>query len=171
MYIPTGNDDIFALDAKTGQEAVGVQLGHPAGQRPDLLRLGQPRCGLREGMIFTGQLDGSFVALDQKTGKIAWRTQLEDYHDGFSITGATRYYDGMVFTGMSGSENGVRGRVYALDAKTGKEIWRFYTIPAPGDIGGDTWPSPTTPTRQARRVPARWRARSGRRRRSIPISA
>ena len=53
-----------------------------------------------------------------------WKTQLEDYHDGFSITGATRYFDGLVFTGMSGAENGVRGRIYALDARTGAQLWR-----------------------------------------------
>src|SRR5712692_1191443 len=141
MYIPTGNDDIFALDGKTGRKLWEYNSDIP--QVNDLICCGWDNRGVAagQGMIFTGQLDGSFAALDQKTGKIAWRTQLEDYHDGFSITGATRYYDGMVFTGMSGSENGVRGRLYALDAKTGKELWRFYTVPGPGDFGGDTWPS------------------------------
>jgi quinohemoprotein ethanol dehydrogenase len=145
MYIPTGNDDIFALDSKTGKKLWEYNSDIP--QVNDLICCGWDNRGIGsgQGMIFSGQLDGSFVALDQTTGKIAWRTQLEDYHDGFSITGATRYYDGMVFTGMSGSENGVRGRMYGLDAKTGREIWRFYTIPAPGDIGGDTWPSPSDP--------------------------
>jgi quinohemoprotein ethanol dehydrogenase len=90
-------------------------------------------------------LDGSLVALDQKTGRLAWRTQLEDYHDGFSITGAPRYFDGFVFTGMSGAENGIRGRIYALDAKTGREVWRFYNIPAPGEPFSETWPSPNDP--------------------------
>jgi quinohemoprotein ethanol dehydrogenase len=145
MYIPTGNDDIFALDGKTGRKLWEYNSDIP--QVNDLICCGWDNRGVGagQGMIFSGQLDGSFVALDQKTGKVAWRTQLEDYHDGFSITGATRYYDGMVFTGMSGAENGVRGRLYALDAKTGREIWRFYTVPAPGEIGGDTWPSPNDP--------------------------
>src|SRR5205085_426312 len=145
MYIPTGNDDIFALDAKSGKKLWQYNSDIP--QVNDLICCGWDNRGVGsgQGMIFSGQLDGSFVALDQKTGKIAWRTQLEDYHDGFSITGATRYYDGMVFTGMSGSENGVRGRIYALDAKTGQEIWRFYTIAAPDQIGGDSWPSPSDP--------------------------
>src|SRR6202040_2884241 len=145
MYIPTGNDDIFALDGKTGHKLWEYNSDIP--QVNDLICCGWDNRGVAsgDGMIFTGQLDGSFVALDQKTGKIAWRTQLEDYKDGYSITGATRYYDGMVFTGMSGGENGIRGRVYGLDAKTGKEVWRFYTVPGPGDIGGDTWPAPTNP--------------------------
>src|SRR5437870_4312289 len=145
MYIPTGNDDIFALDAKSGRKLWEYDSDIP--QVNDLICCGWDNRGVAsgDGKIFSGHLDGSFVALDQKTGKVAWRTQLEDYHDGFSITGAPRYFDGLVYTGMSGAENGVRGRVYALDAKTGREVWRFYTIPAPGEIGGDTWPSPNDP--------------------------
>jgi quinohemoprotein ethanol dehydrogenase len=141
MYIPTGNDDIFALDGKTGKKVWEYNSDIP--QVNDLICCGWDNRGVAagEGMIFSGQLDGSFVALDQKTGKVVWRTQLEDYHDGYSITGATRYFNGMVFTGMSGGENGIRGRVYGLDAKTGAEMWRFYTIPGPTDTGGDTWPN------------------------------
>jgi glucose dehydrogenase len=141
MYIPTGNDDIFALNAKTGQKIWSWESDIP--QVNDLVCCGWDNRGVAvaDGMVFSGLLDASFVALDQKTGKQLWRTQLEDYHNGYSITGAFRYYDGLVFTGMSGAENGVRGRVYALDAKTGKEVWRFYTVPGPNDIGGDTWPA------------------------------
>jgi len=143
MYVPTGNDDIFALNAKTGAKIWSWESDIP--QVNDLICCGWDNRGVAvgEGMVFSGLLDGGFVALDQATGKQVWRTQLEDYHDGYSITGAFRYYDGLVYTGMSGAENGVRGRVYALDAKTGKEVWRFYTVPGPGDIGGDTWPAGT----------------------------
>src|ERR687886_2080112 len=145
MYIPTGNDDIFALDAKTGKKIWEYNSDIP--QVNDTICCGWNNRGVAagEGKIFSGQLDGSFVALDQQSGKIAWRTQLEDYHDGYSITGATRYFDGLVYTGMSGAENGVRGRVYALDAKTGAEVWRFWTVPGPNDFGGDTWPSANDP--------------------------
>jgi len=141
MYIPTGNDDIFALNAKTGQKIWSWESDIP--QVNDLVCCGWDNRGVAvaDGMVLSGLLDASFVALDQKTGKQLWRTQLEDYHNGYSITGAFRYYDGLVFTGMSGGENGVRGRVYALDAKTGKEVWRFYTVPGPDDIGGDSWPA------------------------------
>ena len=170
MYIPTGNDDIFALDAKTGRKIWEYNSDIP--QVNDLICCGWDNRGVAagEGKIFSGQLDGSFVALDQKTGKIAWRTQLEDYHDGYSITGATRYYDGLVFTGMSGGENGIRGRLYALDAKTGQEVWRFYTVPNPGEIGGDTWPMNDPDPVKRRRSTSTAAAPSGRRRRSIPSS-
>jgi quinohemoprotein ethanol dehydrogenase len=145
MYVPTGNDDIFALDAKTGAKLWEWQSDIP--QVNALICCGWDNRGVAvgEGKVFTGLLDGSFAAIDQATGKTVWRTQLEDYHDGYSITGAFRYYDGIVFTGVSGADKGVRGRFTALDAKTGAELWRFYNIPAPGDFGSNTWPSGNDP--------------------------
>src|ERR1700730_7477073 len=149
MYIPTGNDDIFALDSKTGRKIWEWDSDIP--QVNDLICCGWDNRGVAvgEGKVYSGLLDGSFVALDQKTGKIARRTQLEDYKDGYSMTGAYRYYDGLVFTGMSGAENGIRARVTALDAKDGHEVWRFYTIPGPNDIGGDSWPSTSSDPEKA----------------------
>jgi quinohemoprotein ethanol dehydrogenase len=140
MYVPTGNDDVFALDAKTGRKLWEYFSDIP--QVNDAICCGWDNRGvaLGEGKVYSGQLDGTFVALDQATGRIAWKVQIEDYKEGYSITGATRYYDGLVYTGISGGERGVRGRVYALDAKTGQEVFRFYTIPGPGDIGAETWP-------------------------------
>jgi len=145
MYIPTGNDDIFALDAKTGHKLWEWDSDIP--QVNDLICCGWDNRGVAvgDGRVYSGMLDGSFVALDQQTGKLLWRTQLEDYRDGYSLTGGYRYYDGLVFTGISGAENGIRGRVTALDAKDGHEVWRFYTIPGPGEIGGDSWPAANDP--------------------------
>jgi len=96
-----------------------------------------------EGMLFLGQLDANMVALDIKTGKEVWRTPIEDWHNGYGITNAPLYYDGIIYTGITGGEFGIRGRVTALDAKTGKILWRAYTLPAPGEAGGDTWPAGT----------------------------
>jgi quinohemoprotein ethanol dehydrogenase len=145
MYIPTGNDDIFALDAKTGKKIWEWDSDIP--QVNDLICCGWDNRGVAvgDGRVYSGLLDGSFVALDQQTGKLLWRTQLEDYRDGYSLTGGYRYYDGLVFTGISGAENGIRGRVTALDAKDGHEVWRFYTVAGPGEIGGDSWPSANDP--------------------------
>src|SRR5215471_11922575 len=145
MYIPTGNDDIFALDAKTGRKLWEWQSDIP--QNMDLICCGWDNRGVAvgDGRVYTGLLDGSFVALDQQTGKLLWRTQLEDYKDGYSLTGAYRFYDGLVFMGISGAENGIRGRVTALDAKDGHEVWRFYTVAGPGEIGADSWPGPNDP--------------------------
>jgi alcohol dehydrogenase (cytochrome c) len=145
MYIPTGNDDIFAMDAKTGK--ILWEWSSDIPQVNDLICCGWDNRGVAvgDGRVYTGLLDGSFVALDQQSGKLLWRTQLEDYHDGYSLTGAYRYYDGLVFTGISGAEKGIRGRMTALDATDGHEVWRFYTVPGPGDLGGDSWPAASDP--------------------------
>src|ERR1700747_2827604 len=108
-----------------------------------VLRLAQPGTGDGRGMLFLGQLDANVVALDIKTGKEVWRTPIEDWHNGYGITNAPLYYDGIVYTGNTGGEFGVRSRLTALDAKTGKILWRWYALPGPGEFGSDTWPAGT----------------------------
>ena len=66
--------------------------------------------------------------------------QAERWQEGYSITAAPLYYDGLVYTGFAGGERGIRGRVKAFDARDGKLVWTFYTIPGPGEVGHDTWP-------------------------------
>ncbi len=70
-----------------------------------------------------------------------WQVQAETNADGFSITTAPLYYDGLVITGFAGGDKAARGRVKAFDARNGKLVWTFYTVPAPGEVGHDTWPS------------------------------
>jgi len=139
MYVITGNDDVFALNAKTG-EIFWEYWSGIAGQRA--LCCGRANRGLAmgEGLLFFGQLDATVVALDMKTGEVVWKTPIENYQHGYSITSAPLYYDGIVYSGISGGEYGVRGRLTALDAKTGAILWRSYTLPGPGEFGSDTWP-------------------------------
>jgi quinohemoprotein ethanol dehydrogenase len=96
-----------------------------------------------EGMLFLGQLDANMVALDVKTGNEVWKTPIEDWRNGYGITNAPLYYDGIVYTGNTGGEFGVRSRLTALDAKTGRILWRWYALPGPGEFGSDTWPAGT----------------------------
>jgi quinohemoprotein ethanol dehydrogenase len=144
MYISTGNDDVFALNAKTGEILWEHWSG--IGQTISTVCCGWLNRGLAmgEGMLFIGQLDANVVALDIKTGKEVWRTPVEDWHNGYGITNAPLYFDGIVYSGITGGEFGIRGRLTALDAKTGKILWRAYTLPGPGEPGGDTWPAGTT---------------------------
>jgi alcohol dehydrogenase (cytochrome c) len=144
MYMVTGNDDVFALDAKTGQ--ILWEHWSQIGQTISTVCCGWLNRGLAmgEGMLFIAQLDANMVALDIKTGKEVWRTPVEDWHNGYGMTAAPLYFDGIIYTGITGGEFGIRGRLTALDAKTGKILWRAYTLPAPGEPGGDTWPAGTT---------------------------
>src|SRR5947208_2595022 len=143
MYVITGNNDVFALDAKTG--AILWEYWSDIDKKISALCCGWVNRGLAmgEGLLFSGQLDATVVALDMKTGKVVWKTPIDKWENGYTITSAPLYYDGLVYTGISGGEYGVRGRLTALDAKTGAILWRWYTLPAPGEFGSDTWPPGT----------------------------
>jgi quinohemoprotein ethanol dehydrogenase len=143
MYVVTGNDDVFALNAKTG--AIIWEYWSGIDQKISTVCCGWVNRGLAmgEGLLFSGQLDANLVALDMKTGEVKWKTALEKWENGYTITSAPLYYEGMVYSGISGGEFGVRGRLTALDAKSGAILWRSYTLPAPGERGSETWPPGT----------------------------
>jgi outer membrane protein assembly factor BamB len=73
-----------------------------------------------ESILFVGQLDANVVALDIKTGREVRKTPIVGWHNGYSITSAPLYYAGIVYSGISNGELGIRGRLTALGAKTGK---------------------------------------------------
>jgi alcohol dehydrogenase (cytochrome c) len=143
MYVITGNDDVFALNAKTGEILWEYWSG--IDQKISTVCCGWVNRGLAmgEGLLFFGQLDAQVVALDMKTGKVKWKMPIERWENGYTITSAPLYYDGLVYSGISGGEFGVRGRLTALDAKTGEIRWRWHTLPGPGEFGSDTWPPGT----------------------------
>jgi PQQ-dependent dehydrogenase (methanol/ethanol family) len=140
VYIVTGADDVFAIGVESGEILWSYAANLDAAN--DVVCCGWTSRGLGvgDGKVYVGQLDGKLVALDQKTGKVEWSVQAERWQDGLSITAAPLYYDGLVITGFAGAEFGIRGRVKAFDARTGKLEWTFYTIPGPGEVGHDTWP-------------------------------
>jgi alcohol dehydrogenase (cytochrome c)/quinohemoprotein ethanol dehydrogenase len=86
-----------------------------------------------QGRVYVGTLDGRLIALDAETGDVVWEVQTTDATERYSITGAPRVIKGKVIIGNGGAEYGVRGYVTAHDADTGKQVWRFYTVP--GDPG------------------------------------
>ncbi|MBS1846083.1 MAG: PQQ-binding-like beta-propeller repeat protein [Actinobacteria bacterium] len=143
IYIPDGADDVFALDASTGEILWTYEPHLPPDPLGEVVCCGWDNRGVAigDGMVFVSQLNGDQVALDQKTGKVKWSTNIEKFKSGFSITSAPLYYNGKVYVGGSGGEYGIRGRLTALDAKTGKIAWKFWTTPAPNETGGDTWPN------------------------------
>ena len=140
IYTTTGNDDVFSLSAVTG--AILWEHRSNLNQSISTICCGWINRGiaLGDGLLYMGRLDGKVQALDQKTGKLVWTRQLVQWQKGQTITGAPLYMDGKIFLGVVGADYGTRGFMEAMDAKTGKSLWRFYTIPGPNDPGGDTWP-------------------------------
>ncbi len=141
IYLPTGADDVFAIDVESGNILWTYKSNLDRAINTICCGWTSRGVGLGDGKIFLGRLDGKLVALDQRTGNEVWSVQAERWQDGYTITSAPLYYDGMVITGFSGAEYGVRGRVRAYSAKDGKLLWTFFTVPAPGEFGHDTWPA------------------------------
>jgi alcohol dehydrogenase (cytochrome c) len=144
IYVITGADDVFAIGVESGE--ILWKYAANLDEKINVICCGWTSrgVGMGDGKIYVGQLDGKLVALDQRTGAVVWSTQAERWQEGFSITSAPLFYDGLVVTGFAGAEYGIRGRVKAYDAKTGSLAWTFYTIPGPGEVGHDTWPKDNT---------------------------
>ena len=140
VYVQTGENDVFAVSVDTGKILWTYKANIDASKARPCCGWPGRGVGMGDGKIFVGKLDAKLAALDQRTGKVIWEIQAEDATKGYSIASAPLYYDGMVITGFGGSDLGVRGHIDAYDADTGKHIWRYYTIPAPGEPGSETWP-------------------------------
>jgi quinohemoprotein ethanol dehydrogenase len=140
IYVITGAHDVFAIDVESG----AILWTYEA----NLGQITTVCCGwtsrgvaLGEDKIFVGRLDAHLVALDRRTGEVLWEVEAERWQDGYTITSAPLYYDGLVITGFAGGERGIRGKVKAFDASDGSPVWTFNTIPGPGEYGHDTWPA------------------------------
>jgi quinohemoprotein ethanol dehydrogenase len=142
IYIADGSDDVYAIDAGSGEVLWTYEPELPPDPLGEVICCGWDNRGVAigEGMVFVSQLNGDQVALDQETGKVDWSTPVVKPRSGYSITSAPLYYNGVVYVGGSGGEYGIRGRLTALDAKTGEISWKSYTIPGPGEPEHDSWP-------------------------------
>ncbi len=91
------------------------------------------------GRVFRGTDDGRLLALDATTGQEIWKSVVGDASIGEYVASAPTAWNGLVLIGISGGEFGIRGRILAYDALTGREVWRFNTIPIGKEVGADSW--------------------------------
>ena len=139
MYVTEPPATVSALDIHTGR-----RLWTWRREMPDdltLIGFGPVNRGVAilDDTVFVGTLDCHLVALDARSGAVRWEMKVAENRTGHSITMAPLALDGKVVVGISGGEAGIRGFLDAYDAKTGERAWRFYTIPAPGEPGNETW--------------------------------
>ncbi len=134
MYLTTTHDTI-ALDPRT----CSVRWRHT--YVPEDQEVYPPNRGVAvlAGRVYRGTADGRLLALDAGTGALVWKTVLGNPHLGEFVSSAPIAWNGLVFAGIAGSDWGVRGRMMAFDATTGREVWRFNTIPVANETGADTW--------------------------------
>ena len=137
MYLTQRPNDVIALDAATGR----VFWIYRHTNEDVLACCGSNNRGVAilGETLFMGTLDGHLVAIDAKSGRQVWKTRVADSKQGYSVTVAPLAIKDRVVIGVGGGEFGIRGYISAYHAQTGKELWRFYTIPGPGEPGHETW--------------------------------
>lgn len=134
MFVTTSYNHVYAINAVTGEQywhykhKIGPVSTYCCGPN-------NKGVAVSEGKVFMGTLDAKLVALDAKTGKRLWETEIADPELGYSETMAPSVVDGKVLIGTNGGEYGVRGFVKAYDANSGKLVWTFHTIPEKGHEG------------------------------------
>ena len=136
MFVSLPYGQVVAIEAATGDLKWRYKRKLPDGF--SALHNTNRGVALYGDKVYVGGLDGALVALDAKTGKVAWQTKLEDWKQGYYTTAAPLVVKGKILVGVAGGEFGVRGFVAAYDAETGKQAWKTYTIPAPGEPGSET---------------------------------
>jgi len=137
MFITTPQNNVIALDAKTGTQLWRYAKKYPEG----LFQLHPTNRGvaLYGDYLYMATTDCALVALDAASGKEVWTAPIDDYKTGCYSTLAPLAVHGKIIVGYSGGEFGVRGSVNAFDALTGKRLWKTYTVPGPDEPGGDSW--------------------------------
>jgi alcohol dehydrogenase (cytochrome c) len=137
MFVATSYNQVMAIDAKTGDLLWRYNSPSPADAR-----VGKPvsrGVSLYGDKVFFALGEAAFVALNARTGKEVWRTTIDDNKAGFYSTGVPLVADGKLIVGNSGGDGPTRGFVAAFDIETGKQVWKTYTIPGPGEPGNETW--------------------------------
>ena len=138
MYTSGSPGTVVALDARTGLQIWRYQRQQKK-VNPYEINPFNRGVAVLGNRVFFGTLDAALVALDARTGLPLWEVQVDDTMKGFSFTSAPLAVKDKIIVGITGGEFGLPGYVDAYDPATGKRIWRFNTVPQPGEFGHDTW--------------------------------
>jgi len=143
MYVTNAKATV-AIDVLTGKQIWKTPVEWlPETSRIVCCGVSNKGAAIYNGKVYRTTLDAFVVALDAKTGQEIWKSKAAEWKEGFSMTMAPLIANGVLVTGMSGAEFGIRGYIDGWDPDTGKQLWRRYTIPARGEKGNATWPQDT----------------------------
>jgi alcohol dehydrogenase (cytochrome c) len=129
---------VTALDARSGRQLWRWMREQPI-RNPYEINRSNRGVAVLGHRLFLGTLDAALIALDARTGLPLWNVQVADTMEGYSITSPPLALKDKIIVGVSGGEFGTRGFIDAYAAATGTRLWRFYTVPGPGEFGHDTW--------------------------------
>lgn len=138
MYTVQAPNDVVALDPVSGRVFWTYSYSPAPSSRPCCGRVNRG-VAIAGDTLFMGTIDAHIVAVDAQSGRPMWNTAVAKPEAGYSITHAPLVIKDKVLVGVAGGEYGVRGFIAAYDVKSGKEVWRFNTIPGPGEPGHETW--------------------------------
>jgi alcohol dehydrogenase (cytochrome c) len=139
MFVTSAND-AFALDAQTGRTLWHYSRPITEGLIDDASQHHNRGVGVLGSRIYMETDNAHLLCLDARSGHLLWDVAYTDGNRNYGATSAPLVVKNKVLVGTSGGDDGVRGFVAAYDAETGKEAWRFWTIPAPGEFGSSSWP-------------------------------
>lgn len=140
LYVTGSNNLAWAIDARSGRAFWQYRRDLPGDLTYGAVAPVNRGFGMLGNRLFMVTLDAHLLAFDRATGDILWDTVLANYQEGYSATLAPLVVKDKVIVGISGGEYATRGFIDAYDPATGERIWRFHTIPAPGEPGSETWP-------------------------------
>ncbi len=141
LFVTTPKNHLIAFQASTGKQLWTYEHDlSNVGLKTICCDVVNRGVALYGDKVYMATLDNHVVALDAATGKVVWNEALNAADVGYAMTLAPLVVKGKVIVGVSGGEYGARGFIEALDAGTGKQVWKLHTIPLPGEPGGDTWP-------------------------------
>jgi alcohol dehydrogenase (cytochrome c) len=139
MFVATPTNQVIAIEATTGR--ILWRFRRPASEGAIVPHQTTRGVALYGDKVYFGVGEAIVIAIDAKSGKEIWSHKVEENKVGYYITMAPLVADGKIIIGASGGERGIRGFVAALDPETGKELWRAFMVPAPGEPGSETWPA------------------------------
>jgi alcohol dehydrogenase (cytochrome c) len=138
MYVGAANE-VYALDARTGKAIWQYRRPRTQGVIGDAGASVNRGVALDGDRLFMVTDDARLVALHRGNGQVLWEVTMADYRKHYGATSAPLVVGGRVISGVSGGDEGIRGFLAAFDVVTGRELWRFWTVPAPGEPAAQTW--------------------------------
>ncbi len=136
----TSANDVFALDARTGRQLWHYHRPVSSGLLDDAAAHKNRGAAVWQNSVFVETDDAHLLSLDARSGGLRWDVEYADKTKHYGATGAPLVVKDTVIVGTSGGDSGVRGFLAAFDAGTGRKKWQRWTIPAPGESGGSSWP-------------------------------